>query len=157
LTLNTPMMELCPMATEWFTLIRTSPALFHASMWMAGALLDSRDPIPIHSGTPELVDHKVEAIRQINIEMNEGVPEALILAVLALTKDPRETDEEKRQRMRLDGTSPFKRPSMPCFWAEMFTGVVQDDLHFNGAQTMVSLKGGLGAIKSLCVAKAFSQ
>jgi hypothetical protein len=80
----------------------------------------NRDP---NSQTQVLLDHKAEAIRKINLEMRQGVSNALILAVCMPTMDARETEIQKNERIRIDSSAPFKRPPMPRDRQELFTGI----------------------------------
>jgi len=102
--------------------------------------------------------HKVEAIRQINLELSkDDVPDAVILAILSLARGLEETKSEKQERIEVDRNSPFKPPLMPLQWQENFTRLTQEEVHVEGARAIVNLKGGINRIKSSCIAKSFSQ
>jgi hypothetical protein len=150
--------ELSPLALDWFSLIRTSPALFHASISFAGSYVEARDPTKQLTRRPELIAHDVEAIRQINFELNrKNLSDAVLLAIMTMSKCPELTDVERRRRIKLNSTSPYGLPSMPPPWHEDFLQVRIDDAHISGARIAIGLRGGISGLKSLCTAKSISQ
>jgi hypothetical protein len=74
--------ELSPLALDWFSMIRTSPALFHSSISFAGSYIEARDPTKLLTRRPELIAHDMEAIRQINFELSRNnLSDAVLLAI----------------------------------------------------------------------------
>jgi hypothetical protein len=148
--------ELSPLAMDWFAMIRTSPALFHSSISFAGAHIDARESTRIFVDTPEIIAHKTEAIRQINLELSkDSMSDAVMLAIMSMARVSDETELEKLKREEIDKTSPFRPPSMPARWLKTATNLILEDAHFAGARTIIKLKGGLDKF-SPCTAKGTS-
>jgi hypothetical protein len=151
-------MGVSQLALEWFSLVRSSPALLNASISFAAAHIDSRDSTRFFTHNPEIIAHKLEAIQQINLELSgNDIPDAIIHAIMSMAREPEESSTERQERIRLNNSSPFNLPLMPAEWQENFTLLSLENTHFEGAQAIVHLKGGIGGIRSQCTAKAFSQ
>jgi hypothetical protein len=139
-------------------MIRTSPALFHSSISFAGSFVEAKDPVKMLTRSPEMIAHDVEAIHQINLELSRNnLSDAVLLAIMTMSKCPDITDLEMKQRIDLNKTSPFGLSSMPPLWHENFIKVRIDDAHITGARIIMDLKGGISGLKSPCVAKSISQ
>jgi hypothetical protein len=150
--------EISPLAMDWFSMIRTSPALFHASISFAGPHIDWLRKTQFFRSNPDIIGHRVEAIRKINQALSENdIPEATLLAISTVTDVPEETDLERQKRADLDAASPFRPPSMPNHWQENFTVTSVHDAHLKGSRTIVALKGGIQSIKSPVLVKVLMQ
>lgn len=104
------------LAVDWFELSRSCPALFHASCYTAATVADLVRSSLFYSVTPEIKWHKIEAIRQINRELDKAdVPDEVILAVISLPGEASETLKNRRTPMQLD-VSPFKQPFFFMQW-----------------------------------------
>jgi hypothetical protein len=150
--------ELSPLAMDWFSMIRTSPALFHSSISFAGSYIEARDPIKALTRSPELIAHDVEAIHQIKFELERNnLSDAVVLAIMTMSKCPDITELEMKERIELNSTSPFGLPSMPPPWHENFLQLRIDDAHLSGARIIIGLRGGISDMKSPSAAKSISQ
>jgi hypothetical protein len=150
--------EISPLAMDWFSMMRTSSPLFHASISFAGPHIDWLGKTQFFRSNPEIIGHRVEAIRQINQALSgNDISEATLLAILNLTDVPQETDLQRQMRADLDAASPFKPPSMPNHWQENFTATSLDDAHLQGSRKIVTLKGGIHMIKSPVLVKVLTQ
>lgn len=100
-------------------MVRSHPALFHASLYTAATHLDLMHSSILFTATPEIRMHKLEAIRLINDELVRGgdIPEAIILAIMSLVREASEFigDDSGRQQ-EVDKYSPFKLPLLPMQW-----------------------------------------
>ena len=68
--------------------------------------------------SPEIRRHKIEAIRLINKELEKnvkGLPEAIILAVMCIMRDPIDAIESQKV-IEQPETSPFKQPYFLLQW-----------------------------------------
>jgi hypothetical protein len=149
--------ELCPLAHDWFSMIRTCPASFHASISFACAYIDIRNSSQALRRTPEVIAHNAEAIRQINLELSQNNwSDAVILAIIGMSKAPDETDLERKARMELNNTSPFKLHPMSPQWDEKFGHYALEDNHFAGIRAVLKLRGGFDTISSPYTAKSLS-
>jgi hypothetical protein len=150
--------ELSPLAIDWFSMIRISPAMFHSSVSFAGAHIEARDPNQPLTRSSEMMGHNVEAICQINFELGRNnLSDATLMAIMTMSRVPEEKEAEKQKRIELNSTSPFKLPPMPPPWHENFIHVALEDAHFTAARIIIDLRGGLQTFKSLCTAKTISQ
>jgi hypothetical protein len=150
--------EVSPLAMDWFSMIRTSPALFHSSISFAGAHLEAKDPTQSLTRSPEMIAHNMDAVRQINFELSRNnLSDAVLLSIMTMSRVPEETELERQKRIELNNTCPFKLPQMPPPWHENFVHVAIEDAHFTGARTVIDFRGGIPGFKSLCAAKVISQ
>jgi hypothetical protein len=141
---------------DWLSMIRKSPALFHSSVSFAGAHIDAIESTRIFVDTPEIMAHKVEAIRQINLELGrDNLSDAVMLAIMSMARVSGETDSEKQKRIEVDRTSPFKPSSMPVQWQKTATNLILEDAHFVGARAIINRRGGLNNLGQ-CTAKGTS-
>jgi hypothetical protein len=143
---------------DWFSMIRTSAALFHASISFAGPHIDWLGKSRFFRSNPEMIGHRMEAIRQINQALSRNdIPDATLLAITSITDVPQDSDLERQRRADLDASSPFKPPSMPNHWQENFTVTSIDSAHLQGSRAIVALKGGIHRIKSPVLVKVLTQ
>jgi hypothetical protein len=137
---------------------RTSPVLYHSCIFFAGVSIDMINSTRYFQDSPEIISHKVEAIRQINLELSaDELSDAIILAILSMITEPTETELERQERIELDAACPFKPPPMPIQWRQNWDRLVLEDVHYEGVYKIVNLKGGMHKIKSPCVSKSLSQ
>jgi hypothetical protein len=151
--------EASPLSMDWFSLARTSSAVFHASIAFAAAHLDSVISPRMFEHDSVILAHKAEAIRHINLELRQDdLPDSVIMAIMCMVTPPEDSERERQESMELDRNSPFKPAPMPPAWHENFSKEIRvEDAHFAGVRTVVKLKGGISGIKSLCAAKVFAQ
>lgn len=100
-------------------MVRSHPALFHASLYAAATHLDLMHSSIFFTGTPEIRMHKLEAIRLINEELERGgdIPEAVILAIMSLVREASEFIRgESGNKQEADKESIFKLPLLPIQW-----------------------------------------
>jgi hypothetical protein len=105
------------LAVDWFELSQSCPALFHASCYTAATVADLARSSLFYSVTPEIKMHKMEAIRQINRELEKGkdIPDEVILAVISLPGEASESLKSRSTSMKLE-VSPFKQPFFFMQW-----------------------------------------
>jgi hypothetical protein len=151
--------EIFLVKNDFFSIICTSPALFHSFVSFVGAYINARYSTQFIVSTPEIIAHKAEAIRQINLELSkDSVSDALLLAIMQMARLRDETDLKEQKVMKPTWTSPFKPPSISLQWQEkQVINFTLEDAHFKGIQAVVNLKGGVDGIKSPCVAKTLAQ
>jgi len=108
-----------PLTLDWFSLVRKYPPLFHAACYGAAQFLDIVRGSLFYSVTPEIINHKAEAIRLIKQEVETGIdlPEVLILAILTLVEEASVIIERKRARaISKPEVSPFSPHSILMDW-----------------------------------------
>jgi hypothetical protein len=144
---------------DWFSMMCTSSALFHSFVSFAGAYIDARYSTQVTVDPPEILAHKVEAIRQINLELSKDeLSDGLLLAIMQMARLRDETDSKKQESIELNRTSPFRLPPMLLQWQErQLTNFALDHAHLEGVRAIVNLKGGINGIKTPLVAKTLSQ
>jgi hypothetical protein len=100
------------LSLDWFSLVQSSPALFHASCYTGATLLDVTRSSLFYSVTPEIRRHKAEAIHLINKELEKGkeIPEAVILAVIMMLLEASEQMANKTALQPEAEVSPFNTP-----------------------------------------------
>ena len=115
--------EPSPLSIEWFGLVQTHPAVFHAACYGAATHLDMIHSKLFYSVTPEVRMHKLMAIHLINKELTKGkdVPEALILAIMTLLREASDAMEDQRASKKSEAESgkkelPFKSPPFLMQW-----------------------------------------
>jgi hypothetical protein len=112
-----------PLSIEWFGLVQTHPAVFHAACYGAATHLDMIHSKLFYTVTPEVRMHKIMAIHLINKELTKGkdVPEALILAIMTLLREASDTMEDQRASEQSEAESgvkeiPFRPPPFLMQW-----------------------------------------
>jgi hypothetical protein len=92
--------------------------MFHIACYVAASHADLRNGTLFYSLTREIQLHKLEAIRQINKELNKGkdVPEIIIYAIMSLVADASEVMKRMSERGALVEDSPFKPPFVLVEW-----------------------------------------
>lgn len=105
------------LAFDWFDLVHSCPALFHAGCYIAATYADLNRSSLFYSVTPEIRMHKIEAIRLINEELRKGkdVPEGVILAAMSLIREASEMIKNQSAIVQLEA-SPFKQPHFLMQW-----------------------------------------
>jgi hypothetical protein len=149
--------ELCPVVHDWFSMLRTCPAVFHSSISFASAYIDIRNSNQSLGRSPEIIAHSSEAIRQINSALSRNDwSDAIIFAIIGMSKPPEETDLQRKARFELNNTSPFKLHPTSPLWDEKFVHYDLEDPHSAGIRTILKLRGGFDTISCPHTAKCLS-
>jgi hypothetical protein len=151
--------EISPLEFDFFTMISTSPALFHSFVAFAGAYINARYCGQFYVPTAEMMAHKVEGIRQINLALSTGdLSDAVLLAIMQMARLRDGAEETKLESTQLNMTSPFKPLVISLQWQErQLASFTLEEAHFKGIRTIVSHKGGTTGIQSPTVSKTLSQ
>jgi hypothetical protein len=108
-----------PLAVDWFSLVRSSPAVFHVSCYMAATFADLWRGSLHYSIQPEIRMHKREAIRLVREELVKGpdIAEELILAIMGFVTEASEmfgmASASAESRLQ---SSPFKPSPLLVQW-----------------------------------------
>jgi hypothetical protein len=110
--------ELSPLCFDWFSFICSSPAMFHVACFVAATFTDLMNGTLFYSLTPEIQMYKVEAIRQINKELEKGrdTPEIVIVAIMSLIADASEVMKRLSEKKSEVEVFPFKPPFILTDW-----------------------------------------
>jgi hypothetical protein len=157
--------ELSPMAVEWWSMVRESPMLFHASTHAAAVHLDSLRSSTDLTSTTEALAHKTEAIRLINQALSKmqrtGSPpdNALLMSVLAMTytTQPEGVNVSDERPKCPSQRCPFKPPVMQIQFQKQFAKMKDDPVHEEALFMLLHLKGGIEGVNSPMVSKAIEQ
>jgi hypothetical protein len=151
--------ESSPLEFEFFWMTSTCPALFHSFIAFAGAYLNTRYSTQFDIPPAEIMAHKLEAIRQINLALvEENLSDALLQAIMQMARLRDGTHKIKQESIQFNTTSPFKPLVISRQWQErQLADFTLEEAHFKGIRAIVNHKGGITGITSPTVAKTLSQ
>jgi hypothetical protein len=154
------------LSMDWFSLVSSSPPVFHASCYIAATVKDVMRSSLFYSVTPEIRRHKAEAIYLINKALEKGehkdIPESIILAVLMMIPEASESIGNGTASVQLEvDDSPFKAPGILKQWyhkvtpnptasrvsissrPDQFPSFRAQDIHAAGCKAIIRAKGGI--------------
>jgi hypothetical protein len=151
--------EISHLEFDFFAMISTSAALFNSFLAFAGSYVNARFSTQSIVPTTEIIAHKIEGIRQINLALAEkNLPDAVLLAIMQMARLRDNAEDTKRKITECNMTSPFKPLVISLQWHErQLADFTLEEAHFRGIEAIVSHKGGTTGILSPTVSKTLSQ
>jgi hypothetical protein len=151
--------EISPLEFDFFLMISTSPALFHSFVAFAGAYINARFSPQLIVPSTEIMAHKIEGIRQINLALSQkNLADAVLLAIMQMARLRDETEDTKQESTGLNMISPFKPLVISLQWQErQLADFTLEEAHLRGIQAIVNQKGGINGVISPTVSKTLSQ
>jgi hypothetical protein len=124
------------------------PAVFHAFLYAAAVHHDDLRGQTEMSQTREILTHKSEALREVQLALANGnildkMDDSLMLAMtyLGMESDDHDRDQPVVER------SPFNGPNVLCSiqWTRHYA-YAKENVHIQAASKLVEMKGGLAGL-----------